>query len=431
MGFTDKQAFYMNVWMNKEEMWKYQSMPGNAWWLLCWYYNFNRSGTMKSLVRPDGIYYWLNYSYVVKNMGMVDLSTVRKVRYALDKIVESGIFKKHIEIVDGVSAAYFMPTERFMPIFSVDRDAMYEHNGGTIEAPVHEEASLPPAKKEKEVHVFDTRLHEFYQILMSSGDRFKQHKKPVDGEVPRKLWLDTEAYLLSILDGTFLEKYCQSIEGAPKSMQDMDLEQIAKAVHECPWFSKTNISINGAFITTKAGGKVVSPFLQYIAKKLPVAPAISQEEISTYRIKYPDLFSSNPEKAYRSVTRFVGKVEGLVMDDPRIYKLMDKFVEYFDEDTLSRLPPNCGTTFQPLRVKCLPVNFLKMVMENHTWAEKYRKSLNDWLAEMVIGRPSYAWKAFCRAVYKDTEFFITEDKDIIRWIKDKKREELNRNYNND
>lgn len=420
-----KEYFYWKgASIRNDVLWAYPELNHRSWALFSYFAQFLDSGTMIYIEYAGERYYYLNYAQAVSRLWIMGITTTQRISELFKDMCGLGskciegkpyFFKqRNIHDIEKGILTYFCPTE----LFYRARDT----SGITVatemdKTPIVSEAE--PIETPPEPEVLSDTLFDFYALLKKSTTAFDHHKPP-SNDKPSKLWLNTDKYIKELMEGTFygnnkdkFDKKAEDRGAIPK----LTLPQIAELCKNVKVYSANGKpSIDNVFM--QFDGKVFkSPILNYIWASLPPPmPTYSPEHIEELKAKY---LSSKEMLSTVALNK-----ASINRDNPYIYLLMDKMMDFFDDETRERLGKYNKKAPTKLDLTHLPD---WCIMSFNSYKDSWKKKATwqtweEWVqAFKVDDRKKYTpwfWMLYWVRKNSNGRFHLSEDTSIRTKIDD-------------
>ena len=414
---SEKLTFFQMSYMNYEVMDSYLDMPTEAWVLAAWFYAFY---CQPNNTKREGEWLWVSGKAPISRLypfHIRDTTTVTKLfrwlcegnpkeRDDRPKFLEKKVVRDP-EKACGKKILY-KPLPMLISLCSNDVDLPRMNSAETKGAEDYTEDDTIP-----EPEVLSDTLFDFYKLLMQNTSAFK-HQRPPTNEKPAKLWLNTDRYIKQLMDGTFYEKNKDKFDEKAEdrgAIPKLTLTQIVELCKSVKVYSANGKpSIENVFM--QWDGKVYkSPLLNYVwASMPPELPKYTAEQIAKLKAKYPNLYEQVTESSLR-----VAKIE---KDDPYMYLLYNKMMDYFDDDALVRMGKFSGRTPTKRDLTYLPY---WCIMAYNSYRDKAKKNpkwstFESWMREFKVDdRRTYTpwfWMLYWIRKNSNGKYMLTEDSQV-------------------
>jgi hypothetical protein len=394
---------------------RFPDMPTNAWMLASWFY---KSYTQSILSKIDN-YMIVTGVIVISRLSMFHIRSRSTVTKLFQRLVDDGFlitksFPNPMK-ASGYDVGY-MPTQLMRELCVYDI-ALDSQNSESINSP--ENATEGDEDPISEPEVLSDTLFDFYALLKKATTAFDHHKPP-SNDKPSKLWLNTDKYIKELMEGTFYENNKDKFDKKTEdrgAIPKLTLPQIADLCKNVKVYSANGKpSIDNVFM--QFDGKVFkSPLLNYIWASLPPPmPTYSPEHIEELKAKY---LSSKEMLSTVALNK-----ASINRDNPYIYLLMDKMMDFFDDETRERLGKYNKKAPTKLDLTHLPD---WCIMSFNSYRDSWKKKATwqtweEWVqAFKVDDRKKYTpwfWMLYWVRKNSNGRFHLSEDTSIRTKIDD-------------
>lgn len=392
---------------------RFPDTPSNVWILAGWFYK----AYSQDLLSKNGDYMTISALLVISRLSMFHIRSPSTVTRLFQHLVDNGfLLEKRIPNPRkscGFDPAY-KPSELMRELCVYDT-ALSPQN---VEC-VDQYDTSEPIETPSEPEVLSDTLFDFYTLLKKSTTAFDHHKPP-SNDRPSKLWLNTDKYIKELMEGTFYENNKDKFDKKAEdrgAIPKLTLPQIAELCKNVKVYSANGKpSIDNVFM--QFDGKVFkSPLLNYIWASLPPPmPTYSPEHIEELKAKY---LSSKEMLSTVALNK-----ASINRDNPYIYLLMDKMMDFFDDETRERLGKYNKKAPTKLDLTHLPD---WCIMSFNSYRDSWKKKATwqtweEWVqAFKVDDRKKYTpwfWMLYWVRKNSNGRFHLSEDTSIRTKIDD-------------
>lgn len=414
-------TFFVMQPMYYHTMNQYPELDPRVWVLLSWFERFRATNEMQYITIEDKRFYLVRSNAVMASLwihGIRERHLVGKLLNSLCGIngIEGKVYflEKYTLRDRGDTSTYYAPTQALYDLFNTVKGINVVNN--VPEAPVEETGTYEVSPE----------LLEFQEKLYArQSERKFPHKLCVKGEVPQKLWIKAELYVHSLLKGAFIQEFCSTIKGLPDVLPPMSMDEIVDTCIMAPIMGNGGLSIDKVFLSLH-GKTDNSPFITYLVSKGVVSRVkpLDPEKLEAVKAESPYLFSKSsedvPKSGFASCLPYVGKVDGLVKDDPRIYKLHDMVLTWTGDrsewvETIARMNKrNPDHPINVLDMYSITRYMMQYLAENHAIRDKkYFIPLDRFLSDITVGKSdNRRWVKFLVFYYELHKKYLTESSAI-------------------
>ena len=172
--------------------------------ILRWFIDFKDSGNMKKKIFDNEMYYWVDYSYIIKEIPIINISNKEVLGRRLKKLVESGILSSKIKKYHAGTATYYTVGVNYLQLISKSAHSTFESEAPDSKVETAHDSKVetaPDSKVETDPSINDPSINDSSIIIMTpEQDKYISILKTIKN-YPLNLEKDIEHY------NTLIDRY--------------------------------------------------------------------------------------------------------------------------------------------------------------------------------------------------------------------------------